>query len=136
MTAFLRTRLKELAAEHRRFGYRRVRNLFRRDDVTVNHKWLYREEEKLQVRRGGGRKAWPGTGVPLVIPRSANRRWSLDFVSDQLGLRPALPDFDGDGRLHQGPERLNCVRNQLSHWMRPRSQVTLVQLRLAELTQD
>tara|TARA_B100000378_G_scaffold33285_3_gene24974 strand:+ start:41337 stop:41810 length:474 start_codon:yes stop_codon:yes gene_type:complete len=39
-------------------------------------------EERLQVRRRGGRKRALGTRAPMTIPQSGNQRWSLDFVSD------------------------------------------------------
>jgi putative transposase len=79
-----RTRLRELAALRRRFGYRRLLVLMRRDGLTMNHKKfrrLYREE-RLQVRRRGGRKRALGTRAPLTIPQGPNQRWSLDFLSD------------------------------------------------------
>ena len=44
---------------------------------------LYREE-KLAVRRRGGRKRAIGTRAPMLVPMAPNERWSLDFVSDQL----------------------------------------------------
>ena len=44
---------------------------------------LYREE-KLTVRRRGGRKRAMGTRRPIEVPLQANQRWSLDFVSDQM----------------------------------------------------
>jgi len=52
----------------------------------VNHKKLRRvyREERLQVRRRGGRKRALGTRAPMAIPQGPNQRWSLDFVSDQL----------------------------------------------------
>lgn len=83
----LRKRLKELAAERRRFGYRRLHILLRREGRHVNHKKLRRiyREEKLQVRRRGGRKRALGTRAPLAIPQGPDQRWSLDFVSDQFG---------------------------------------------------
>src|SRR4051794_30948829 len=40
-------------------------------------------EERLQVRRRGGRKRL-GTRAPLTVPQGPNQRWSLDFVSDTL----------------------------------------------------
>lgn len=43
----LRTRLKELAAQRRRFGYRRLHLLIAREGVTVNHKKLYRLYAKI-----------------------------------------------------------------------------------------
>ena len=53
----------------------------------MNHKKLRRiyREEKLQVRRRGGRKRALGMRAPLAVPQEPNQRWSLDFVSDQFG---------------------------------------------------
>ena len=50
--------LRELAQQRRRFGYRRLHILLRREGVRMNHKKLYRlyREERLTVRRRGGRK--------------------------------------------------------------------------------
>lgn len=82
----LRDRLKALAQERRRFGYRRLHVLLRREGHAVNRKRVQRiyREEKLMVRRRGGRKRAMGTRRPLEIPLVANQRWSLDFVSDQM----------------------------------------------------
>lgn len=82
----LRERMKALAHERRRFGYRRIHVLLRREGHVVNHKWLFRlyREEKLTVRKRGGRKRAIGTRAPMLIPLNTNDRWSLDFVSDQL----------------------------------------------------
>jgi len=44
---------------------------------------LYREE-RLTVRRRGGRKRALGTRRPLEVPVTPNQRWSLDFIHDQL----------------------------------------------------
>jgi len=41
-------------------------------------------EERLQVRRRGGRKRALGTRAPLALPQGPNQRWSLDFLHDQL----------------------------------------------------
>jgi putative transposase len=82
----LRERMKAIAHERRRFGYRRVHILLKREGYVVNHKKLFRlyREEKLAVRRRGGRKRAIGTRAPMMIPLAPNERWSLDFVSDQL----------------------------------------------------
>ena len=82
----LRQRLRELAAERRRFGYRRLGWLLAREGPVLNHKKLYRlyREEKLMVRRRGGRKRARGTRAPMMLPLALNQRWSLDFVSDTL----------------------------------------------------
>ncbi len=82
----LRARLRELAAIRRRFGYRRLHILLRREGTHMNHKKLRRlyAEERLQVRRRGGRKRALGTRALMAIPQGPNQRWSLDFVSDTL----------------------------------------------------
>lgn len=82
----IRTRLKELASQRRRFGYRRLHILLKREGVEINWKKLYRlyREERLTVRKRGGRKRALGTRAPVTIPQGANQRWSLDFVSDAL----------------------------------------------------
>ena len=84
--AVLREWLKALAQERRRFGYRRLHVLLRREGHVVNKKdvqQIYREE-KLTVRRHGGGKRVLGTRQPIAVPVAANQRWSLDFVSDQM----------------------------------------------------
>ena len=82
----LRERLKALAHERRRFGYRRLHVLLKREGFAVNHKRLFRlyREERLTVRRRGGRKRALGTRAPMIVPQSPNDRWSLDFASDQF----------------------------------------------------
>lgn len=82
----VRKRLRELASERRRFGYRRLHILLKREGVEMNWKKLYRlyKEERLTVRKRGGRKRALGTRRPMTIPQGPNQRWSLDFVSDAL----------------------------------------------------
>jgi transposase InsO family protein len=82
----LRERLKALAQERRRFGYRRLHVLLRREGHAVNRKRVQRlyREERLTVRRRGGRKRALATRRPMVTPQAPDQRWSLDFVSDQL----------------------------------------------------
>jgi putative transposase len=82
----LRQRLRALAGERRRFGYRRLHLLLSREGVKVNRKKLYRlyREERLTVRKRGGRKRALGTRAPMAVPQDPNQRWSLDFVSDTL----------------------------------------------------
>ena len=82
----LRDRLRELAQQRRRFGYRRLHILLRRDGIVINRKKtqrLYREEG-LTVRRRKGRKRAVGSRAPAPVPALPNQRWSLDFVHDQL----------------------------------------------------
>ena len=82
----LRERMRALAGERRRFGYRRLHVLLQREGLVQNRKRterLYREEG-LSVRRRRGRKRATGTRAPLVLPALPNTRWSTDFVHDQL----------------------------------------------------
>ena len=97
--AELRKAMKAVATERRRFGYRRVHVMLERQGWPplgrfgfakspagqwVNQKKLRRlyAEEKLQVRKRGGRKRALGTRRPMLVPKRPNERWSLDFVSD------------------------------------------------------
>ena len=84
--ARLRERLVALARERRRFGYRRLLIFLRREGFEVNHKRLFRvyREERLMVRKRGGRKRAMGSRTPMPVPARPNELWVLDFVSDQL----------------------------------------------------
>jgi len=78
----VREKLRELAHQRRRFGFRRLR----RDGITINRKktqQLYREEG-LTVRRRRGRKRAVGARAPAPVPALPNQRWSLDFGHDQM----------------------------------------------------
>lgn len=82
----LRTRLKTLAAQGCRLGYRILHLLLRREGLTVNHKILFRiyRKERLGVRKRGCRKRTFGTRAPASVSQGKNHRWSLDFVSDKF----------------------------------------------------
>lgn len=84
--AGVRRRLRELACARRRFGYRRLGLLLAREGIELNRKKLYRlyKEERLTVRKRGGRKRALGTRRPMMLPEGRNQRWSLDFLSDAL----------------------------------------------------
>jgi putative transposase len=88
----IRDRMREIAAERRRFGYRRIGLMLEREGIRMNHKKLRRlyREERLQVKRRRGRKralgARGGTRAPMPLPSAPNTRWSLDFVSDVFGV--------------------------------------------------
>ena len=82
----VREKLRELAHQRRRFGYRRLHILLRQDGVLINRKKtqrLYREEG-LTVRRRKGRKRAVGTRTRPPVLALPNQCWSLDFVHDQL----------------------------------------------------
>ena len=84
--AELRARLRELANERRRFGYRRLFILLRPEGepsgVNRIHR-LYREEG-LSVRKRRARRKAVGARAPILVEAKPNARWSTDFVHDQL----------------------------------------------------
>jgi len=83
----IRERMREIANERRRFGYRRIGVMLAREGIIMNHKKLRRlyREEGLAVRRRRGRKRAMGTRQPLPLPARPSQRWSLDFLSDVFG---------------------------------------------------
>ena len=82
----LRDRLRGLAQERRRFGYRRLFILLRRDGEPAGIARIYRlyREEGLVVRKRRTRRKAIGTRAPILVEAKPNARWSLDFVHDQL----------------------------------------------------
>ena len=82
----LRERLKELAAERRRFGYRRLHALLCREGWRVNHKAVHRiyVEEGLQVRKRKRKRVARAERQPMLVPEAPNQRWSMDFQHDLL----------------------------------------------------
>ena len=78
--------LRALAAERRRFGYRRLREMAKRKGRHMNLKKVYRlyREEGLAVRRRRGRKRAIGARAPLRQAQRPNQIWVLDFMSDVL----------------------------------------------------
>src|SRR6185295_13457045 len=82
----LRTRLRDLANERRRFGYRRLFILLRREGEPSGINRIYRlyREEELGVRKRKGRKRAIGVRAPILVEARPNARWSLDFVHDQM----------------------------------------------------
>jgi putative transposase len=102
----LRERMIAIGREHRRFGYWRLHVLLKREGHLVNHKRLFRlyREEKLAVRRCGGRKRAIGTREPMQVPLTPNESWSLDFVSDQFT----------DGRRFRILAMDDCTRENLA----------------------
>ena len=82
----LRARLRELANERRRFGYRRLFILLRREGEPSGINRIYRlyREEGLTVRKRRARRRAVGTRCPILVEAKMNARWSLDFVHDQF----------------------------------------------------
>jgi putative transposase len=86
VTPGLRERICELAGEKRRYGYRRIHVLLRREGWSVNRKRTYRlyREAGLAVRRRKRKRIGLFERRPLPRPSAVNRSWSMDFVSDGL----------------------------------------------------
>ena len=82
----LRARLRELANQRRRFGYRRLFILLRAEGEPSGINRIYRlyREEGLAVRKRRSRRKAVGTRAPILVQVKPNARWSLDFVHDQL----------------------------------------------------
>ena len=82
----LRARLRELANQRRRFGYRRLYILLRDEGEASGINRIYRlyREEGLTVRKRRSRRKAVGTRAPILVEAKPNARWSLDFVHDQL----------------------------------------------------
>ena len=84
----LRARLRALANQRRRFGYRRLFILLRREGEASGINRIYRlyREEGLTVRKRRARRRAVGTRTPILVEAKVNARWSLDFVHDQFAL--------------------------------------------------
>jgi len=82
----LRARIRQLATERPRFGYRRIYVLLRREGWPVNQKRVQRlyREEGLAVRRKGKRRRSQGSRPVRAPLGQADERWSMDFVTDTL----------------------------------------------------
>lgn len=82
----MRDRLRALAETRRRFGYRRLFILLRRESERSGITRVYRlyREEGLAVRKRRARRKTIGTRAPILVTARPNARGSLDFVHDQL----------------------------------------------------
>jgi len=82
----LRGRLRDLANERRRFGYRRLFILLRREGEASGVNGIYHlyREEGLTVRKRRARRRAVGTRAPILVEAKPNARWSLDFEHDRF----------------------------------------------------
>lgn len=82
----LRRRLRALAGERPRFGYRRLTVLLRREGQSVNHKRIFRlyREEGLAVRRRRRKRVASTQRTELAAPQRARQQWAMDFMTDTL----------------------------------------------------
>ena len=82
----LRSRIAELAAMKRRYGYRRIHVLLRREGWSVNHKRTYRlyREQGLMVRKRKRKRIALAERLVRAAPTAPNQSWSMDYVADSL----------------------------------------------------
>ena len=82
----IRDRLRSIAQERPRFGWRRLRILLKREGIEMNHKRLRRlyGEERLQVRPRKKRRVRLVRGQVSPAPTMINEEWGLDFMHDRL----------------------------------------------------
>ena len=82
----LKDKLCSLAAQKRRYGYRRLHILLVREGITINRKKTYRiyREAGLTVRRRKRKRIAGVERIPAPLPKAPNVSWSMDFVSDGL----------------------------------------------------
>ena len=85
-------RLRELARQRPRFGYRRLHALLRREGEVVNHKRVYRvyRATGLALPRRKRKRVAVSRGQAAGIGTRPNEHWSLDFMSDTLSTGRCL----------------------------------------------
>ena len=125
----LRTLLREVALERRRWGFPMLLSYLKRHyDVKDNHKRIARiyGEEELQLRKRRKKRKVPGRlRKPLVIPEGSNQRWSMDFMHDvllggrRIRMLNVIDDFTRESLAIEvdtslGGERVCRVLDQLS----------------------
>lgn len=88
----VRERLKALSEQRKRFGYRRLYVMLRREGFRINHKRVYRlyRQEGLSLRLRRRKKRASGLRIALPAPDGPNQRWSMDFMSDFTAERRRL----------------------------------------------
>jgi putative transposase len=108
----LRERIKAIAHQRRRFGYRRIHDLLRMQGIEVNHKRIYRlyTEQKLSVKRRKKVKRPISERAELLVPDAPNQVWSIDFVMDSLANGRKLKCLTiADNKTHE------CVDIAVDH---------------------
>ena len=83
----IRSRMREIAAVRRRFGYRRIGVMLEREGIRMNHKKLRRlyKDEGLAVKRRRGRKRATGTRAPQnAFIESSNGRLRDELLNEEV----------------------------------------------------
>lgn len=90
------TRLRALATERPRAGYRTLWRCVRREGFAVNHKRVHRLYRRagLALRRRVRKKRTREAREPIAAPTRLNQRWSMDFMRDTLASGRAFRTFN------------------------------------------
>ena len=82
----LKEKITRIAHDKRRYGYRRIHAVLKREGAHMNHKKVFRiyQELGLKVLKRGGRKRALSHRVIAMPLTRINQEWSLDFVHDVL----------------------------------------------------
>ena len=114
----LRARLRELAGDRPRYGYRRLHLLLRREGWSDNRKRVYRiyRLEGLAVRRRGRKRLRSRVRVQPPTPTRINQRWSMDFMLDgfsngrRFRLLNLVDDFSREALVMEADTSLPGLR--------------------------
>ena len=81
-----RAALREVANRRRKWGYRFLMAILKREGLSMNHKKVERlyREEGLQLHKRRKKKTSKWRGEAPASPTKANESWSMDFVNDRL----------------------------------------------------
>jgi putative transposase len=93
-------RLRDWAVARRRFGYRRLTVMLRREDWAVNPKRVYRRYRAagLAVRtKRRGKRAAGVARVLRALPTAAKPVWTMDFTQDALASGRKFRTLNLDG---------------------------------------
>ncbi len=114
--AAARARLRELASQRRRFGYRRLHLLLTREGLVMNHKKLRRlyREEGLQVRRFRGSPASCVSDNGTELTSMAILRWSQERQVEWHYIAPGKPQQNAFAELFIGQLRDEMLFSSLS----------------------
>lgn len=79
-------RLKELAQKKRRYGYRRLHYLLKKEGLVINHKRTERlyKLEGLSIRTKKRKRLVSKLRLVLPETKGPNEIWAADFISDSL----------------------------------------------------
>jgi putative transposase len=82
----LRSRVRTLAEQRRRFGSPRIYVMLKREGWRVNHKKVERiyREEGLSLRRQKNKKRAADLRLPMPIPERPGQVYAVDFVMDRV----------------------------------------------------